>query len=340
MSLTFLQCGMRIESAVTALSWIPSEAIGGMTKLPFEMGVSHYDPPPPDAIDDLDTLRQAGRFRFANELRAWIDVDDGGSVAAWGHAGRGHISSTTLQVGPKAVAFAAVAFPDLQPDVEVSEHGVRFVQTSGGRTGVPAPRRVKHPPFVQIVAPLAWSTLALTIRADGTSDWEMLGASPFPRHWIYDHTGALAAKTGMIDFTEWYRTAFGKHTPWGDEDSPALVTVAESALERELSARIMTAGARPTVRPLGEGATLVEQGDAGDSLFVLLDGVLAVEVDGQALAEVGPGAVLGERAVLEGGTRTATLRAVTPAKVAVAAADLIDLEALAELSEGHRREAG
>jgi len=329
---------MRIESAVTAISWIPSEAIGGMTKLPFEMGVSHYDPPPPDAIDDLGALRQAGRFRFANELRAWIDVDDSGQVVGWGHAGRGHISSTILQVGPKAVDFPAVAFPDLQPEVEVSVDTVRFIQTAGGRTGVPAPRRVKRPPFVQIVAPLAWSTLALTIHVDGTSEWEMLGASPFPRHWIYDHTGALAAKTGMIDFTGWYRTAFGKHTPWGDEDSPALVTVAETALERELSATIMAAGARPTVKTLGAGATLVEQGEVGDSLFLLLDGVLAVEVDGQPLAEVGPGAVLGERAVLEGGTRTATLRAVTPAKVAVAAADQIDMEALAELSKGHRRE--
>jgi len=329
---------MRIESAVTAISWIPSEAIGGMTKLPFEMGISHYDPPPPDVVDDLDSLRQAGRFRFANDLRAWIDVDDSGRIAGWGHAGRGHISSTTLQVGPKAVDFAAVAFPDLQPEVEVSEDAVGFVQTAGGRTGVPAPRRVKRPPFVQIVAPLAWSTLALTIRADGTSEWEMLGASPFPRHWIYDHTGALAAKTGMIDFDEWYRTSFGQHTPWGDEDSPALVTVAETALEREMSATIMAGGARPTVRQLGTGATLVEQGEAGDSLFLLLDGVLAVEVDGQSVAEVGPGAVLGERAVLEGGTRTATLRAVTPAKVAVARVGLIDMHALAELSTGHRRE--
>jgi len=331
---------MRIESAVTAISWIPSEAIGGMTKLPFEMGISHYDPPPPDVVDDLDSLRRAGRFRFANELRAWIDIDDGGRVAGWGHAGRGHISSTTLQVGPRAVDFSAVAFPDLQPEVEVSENSVRFVQTAGGRTGVPAPRRVKRPPFVQIVAPLAWSTLALTIRADGTSEWEMLGASPFPRHWIYDHTGALAAKTGMIDFKGWYRTAFGKHTPWGDEDSPALVTVAETALERELSATIMSAGTKPAVKKVAAGATLVEQGDPGDALFVLLDGVLAVEVDGNALAEVGPGALLGERAVIEGGTRTATLRAVTPAKVAVAAADDIDMDALAQVSMGHRREDG
>jgi hypothetical protein len=330
---------MRIESSVISISWIPSEAIKGMTKLPFEMGVSHYDAPPPDVVTDLDALRAADAFRFANELRAWIEVDDG-RIVGWGHAGGGQIGSTTLQVGPKAIAFPAVAFPDLQPEPEVSETAVRFVQTAGGRTGVPAPRRVRRPPFIQVVAPLAWSTLALTLRTDGTSEWEVLGASSFPRHWIYDQSGNLAAKTGMIDFKEWYRTAFGRHSPWGDEESPALVTVAETALERQLSSQIMQGGAKPKVKKLGASKTLVEQGDPGDALFLLLDGVLAVEVDGEKVAEVGPGAILGERAVLEGGTRTASLRAVTPVKVAVAPAEEIDRDALAEVSRGHRREEG
>lgn len=328
---------MRIESSVTSLSWIPSEAVTGMTRLPFDMGMAHYDPPPPDVLGDLEELRRADRFRFANRLRAWIEVEDG-RVVDWGHAGGGLIGSTTVKMGPRAVVFQAVAFPDLQPEPEVSESAVRFVQTAGGRTGVPAPRTVRRPPFVQVAAPLAWATLALTIRADGTSEWEVPGASPFPRHWIYDHTGALAAKTGMIDFEQWYRTAFGRHSPWGDEDSPALVTVAETALERELSARIMRAGAKPDILSLEPGETLVNQGDPGDSIFLLLDGVLDVVVDGEKLAEVGPGAILGERAVLEGGTRTATLRAVTPVKAAKAAATQIDTAALAEVSRGHRRE--
>ena len=54
---------------------------------------------------------------------------------------------------------------------------------------------------------------------------------------------------------------------------------------------------------------LTEQGQQGDEVFLLLDGVLAVEVDGEPLADVGPGAILGERAALEGGARTSTLRA-------------------------------
>jgi len=69
---------MRYESSVTSLSWIPSEAISGMaTRVPFDVGVAHYDDPPPEMVEDLELLRKQDRFRFANELRAWIEVDDG-----------------------------------------------------------------------------------------------------------------------------------------------------------------------------------------------------------------------------------------------------------------------
>ena len=83
---------------------------------------------------------------------------------------------------------------------------------------------------------------------------------------------------------------------------------------------------------------LTEQGAPGNELYLVLDGVLAVEVDGTVVAEVGPGAVLGERAILEGGPRTSTLRTVTPCRIAVAVAEQIERDALHELSEGHRRE--
>ena len=53
---------------------------------------------------------------------------------------------------------------------------------------------------------------------------------------------------------------------------------------------------------------------------------------------MGPGAIIGERAILEGGKRTVTLRALTAVKVAVAAGDQIDKAALAEVSTGHRKE--
>lgn len=328
---------MRIESSVTSISWIPSEAVRGMTRLPFDMGVTHYDDPPPDHIAGLGDLADAHRFRFANELQAWIEVDDG-RITAHGYSGRGHINSTTVKLGGKVATFAPVAFPDRQQPPVVTDTSVRFVQTCGGRTGVPAPRRVKYPPFVQVSAPLAWTTLALTIHADGSSEQEVVGASPFPRHWIYDREGALVLKSGLVDFKGWWGRAFGSHTPWGDEDLPALVSEVETALERELSGHIMRGGTRPRISNVSQGGTLVSEGDEGTDVFLVLDGVVSVEVKGAALGQLGPGAVLGERALIEGGRRTATLRAVTPCKVATIKGADLDPAMLSQLAATHRRE--
>jgi hypothetical protein len=330
---------MRIESSVTSVSWIPSEAVRGMLMAAFRLGVAHHDEPPPGVLEDLEALRTADRFRFANELRAWIDLE-GGRVVGRGHAGKGHMGSTALRLGRWDLTVRGVPIPDIRPEPQSGETWVRFVQTAGGRTGVAAPRRVRRKPFVQLVAPLAWTTLGLTIHADGSSEHEVIGASPFPRHWIYDHSGKVVAKTGLIEFKPWWRKVLAKRTPWGAANSPALVTEVESALERELSLRIMRGGAKPTIRNIKKGATLVDQGQPGNELFLLLDGVLRVEVDGNPLVEIGPGVILGERALLEGGVRTSTLRSVTPCKVAVARGDQVDPAALTELARGHRREGG
>jgi Cyclic nucleotide-binding domain len=328
---------MRITSSVTSISWIPSEAIQGLTKMPFEMGMAHYDDPPPDHIESLEELRAADRFRFANQLSAWIDVDDG-RITGSGHDGHGHIGSTTLRLGSRGMTFAAVPLPDRQPAPVNGDGWVRFTQTAGGRTGAPMPRKVNRPPFVQVAAPIAWTTLTLTIFADGSSSHDLAGASPFPRHWIYDSKQDLSLKSGLVDFKRWSQNAFGAKTPWGDEDSAALVTEVETALERDLSLRIMRGGAKPRIETLKEGAALVEQGAEGTDMYVLLDGVLSVEVDGAAVAQVGPGAVLGERALIEGGRRTATLRAVTACRVAAASGAELAPELLSELAAGHRRE--
>lgn len=331
---------MRIESTVTSISWIPSEAISSLAmKLPFEKGVAHYDEPPPDVVEDLDALRRADRFRFANQLRAWIDVEDG-RIVGHGQSGGGMIGSTTLRVGARQATFQAVALPDLHPEPQVGDTEVTFVQTAGGRTGVPAPRRVRRAPFVQFTAPLAWTTLSLTISADGSSRGELVGASPFPRHWVYDASGKLTAKSGLIDFTTWFRRAFGKHSPWGDQDSPALATEVETALERQLSVQLMQGSAKPQIRKLKAGTVVTEQGAEENELFLVLDGVVRVEVDGERLAEYGPGSMHGERAVLEGGRRTSTITTVTPCTLAVASADQVDRDALVALSAGHRREEG
>jgi hypothetical protein len=330
---------MRIEKSVTAVTWIPSEAIEGMPKLPFELGITHYDEPPPDRIGegDLEALRDADRFREANELRAWIEVD-GDQIVDAGYSGGALVGSTRVKLGPKTLAFAGVKYPLLQDEPERGPDWVKFVQSAGGRMGMPAPRRVRGKPFFQIASASAWTTLQLIIYADGTAKYKLIGASPFPRHWIYDDEGTLVEKSGEIDFERWWRESFGPNMPWGGEDSPTVISAAESELERELSRLVMADAKSLERRELKEGETLVEQDEPGTELFLVLDGMLDVEVDGEVVAEVGPGAILGVRASIEGGLRTATLRAATRCRVVVIPQDVLDQSEIVAIAAGHRRE--
>lgn len=330
----------RIEATATTLSWIPSEAVTGLTRAAFETGFTHYDPPPPDDVTDLEALRAGDRFRYANVLTGWAEVEDGRVVrAGYDDASGVRMGSTTVRIGGLGATFAAVALPDLRREPEFRPGGsVRLTQTCGGRTALPAPRMVPHPPFVKLQSPLVWTTLSLTLHPDGTSTVELPGASAFPRHWVYDDGGALTLKSGLTDYSGWAAHSFGMRTPWGDEDSPALTVEVESAAERVLSRLLMSGEQKPRIRSLTADEMLTLQGEPGDELYLLLDGVLRVEVDGHRLAEVGPGAVLGERAVLEGGRRTSTLIAATPVRVAVAPSTAIDRAKLAELAGSHRRE--
>jgi Cyclic nucleotide-binding domain len=331
---------MRYESCVTSLSWIPSEAVTGATRAAFDSGFTHYDDPPPAEFGDIEELRAEDRFRFANVLRAWIEVDDSGRIMGGGYDGSGIMGATTLRLGGMSHTFQAVPLPDLQRTPEHGEGWMRFVQTTGGRTAIPAPRPVRRRPFVQWQAPLVWTTLSLTLYADGRAEYSVTGASRFPRHWIYDADGRLAHKSGLTDYANWTRVSFGRHTPWGDEDSPALVTAVETALEQALSVQLMHGAAKPRITQLQAGDELVRQGDPGQDIYLVLDGVIRVERDGTRLAEYGPGAMLGERAALEGGTRTSTLVAVTRCRVASVPAVQLSRSDLAELSTGHRREEG
>ena len=100
----------------------------------------------------------------------------------------------------------------------------------------------------------------------------------------------------------------------------------------------MGSGGRRRIDKFPGGTVLVRQGEPGTEVLLILDGIVRVEKDGERLAEYGPGALLGERAHLEGGLRTSSNVAVTPCRVALFEADLVDRSQLEELSAGHRRE--
>lgn len=330
---------MRISTSFTSVSWIPSEAIPGIWRVPMALGIAHWDPPPPPRIDELEALRAADRFRFANRLEAWIEIEDGRITdAGYGGGSAGLMGSTTARLRVGTITLAGVSFPELRSEPAYRDDAVRFVQTVGGRTGFPLPRAVNRPPFVQFLAPPVWTTLAVTMHVDGRVDPEVVGASAFPRHWFYDAGGAVVLKSGVADWQHWSGDTLTDRSPWADHDEEVLVAAAESALERNLSALIMRGGEKPRYRRIAAAETLTEQGEPGDEVYLVLDGVLDVEVDGEIVAEVGPGAILGERAALEGGRRTSTLRARTRCRVAVAETTQLDRAALEELAKGHRRE--
>ena len=303
----------RIESSVTAISWIPSEAIAGLSKVPFEMGVTHYDEPPPDQLDDLEELRRTDRFREANELRAFIEVEDG-RIVGHGHLGPGpHRRHDGPRRAGRPSASRPCTCPTSGPSRRSAPTSVRFVQTVGGRMGLPTPRPVRHKPFVQFWPSIAWTTLALTLNVDGSSSHELVGASPFPRHWIYDDDGRARREVGrgrlhhLVQRLVRRPDAVGRvptPRPWSPASSPP-----SSGSSRR---RIMRGGAKPKIRTLADGRRRSwSRATAGTDVFLILDGIFVVEVDGEQVAEIGPGAVVGERAALEGGIRTATLRATT-----------------------------
>ena len=136
---------VRIESSVTAVSWVPLDCVEGGQRLQFHVGAAQYDDPPPDHLDDLPSLLAAGRVRLANRLRGFVEVD-GGRIVASGQSGQGHVGAPRVGSGsgrgrrsPPLVGFAAVALPDLRPDPEVGDGWVRFGQTAGGLLSVGMP---------------------------------------------------------------------------------------------------------------------------------------------------------------------------------------------------------
>jgi CRP-like cAMP-binding protein len=97
-----------------------------------------------------------------------------------------------------------------------------------------------------------------------------------------------------------------------DDDKAAYTAaLAKSSLLAPLSAarreRLISEG---TIASLAAGAQLFAQGEAGDALYLVLEGEMEVCVSTEGgrsvrMAALGPGAVIGEMAVLDGGKRSA-----------------------------------
>lgn len=63
-----------------------------------------------------------------------------------------------------------------------------------------------------------------------------------------------------------------------------------------------------------EGREIVEQGSSGVGFHLILDGEVEVLKGGKLAASLGPGTFFGEMSLLDGGPRSATVRAKTPVR--------------------------
>ena len=98
------------------------------------------------------------------------------------------------------------------------------------------------------------------------------------------------------------------------ENDVTSVLRSSGLLKGMTDALVAQLGAAFEERSIASGADLVRQGDDADHLFVIAEGKLDVLLDTMRLQQLGPGAVVGEVALLAGGKRSATVRAIEPTR--------------------------
>lgn len=90
----------------------------------------------PPQFGELTALRDADRFRFANHLSVWIEVE-GGEIIDAGYDGMGLVGSTTAKFG-LSVTIPGVGFPVLQADPVIENGQARSPRPQAGGPGLPS----------------------------------------------------------------------------------------------------------------------------------------------------------------------------------------------------------
>jgi CRP/FNR family transcriptional regulator, cyclic AMP receptor protein len=91
------------------------------------------------------------------------------------------------------------------------------------------------------------------------------------------------------------------------KNTPLFADVPEEAL-----AKVATFA---TLESAVEGKTIIREGGYSNDFYVIEDGTVKVEREGEHLADLGPGDVFGEQGLLEKQERSATVTATSPVRL-------------------------
>ncbi len=70
-----------------------------------------------------------------------------------------------------------------------------------------------------------------------------------------------------------------------------------------------------TLESVADGKTIIREGGYSNDFYIIEDGTVKVEREGEQLAELGPGDVFGEQGLLEKQARSATVVATSPVRL-------------------------
>jgi predicted MFS family arabinose efflux permease len=130
---------------------------------------------------------------------------------------------------------------------------------------------------------------------------------------LFGNREALVAGGALLPILAaiiYWRIGHGEWVNVVDEDLVDLLRKVPEFAELPLTAvERLAAGLVPVTAPAG--SALMTQGEPGDRFIVIASGDVDVMVDGRPIHRLGPGAGLGEIALLRRSRRTATVKAVT-----------------------------
>ena len=195
-----------------------------------------------------------------------VDRDETTADRRPGYTGGGVMGSTTVRPrrAPRRRSRRWRS-PTSGPSRRSATAGPGSVQTVGGRTGLPAPRRVNQAAVRAVPAPAGVDDARAhdpRRRHAPSTSWSARARSPVTGCTTAD--GKLAAKAGLADFKDWYRHAFGKHTPVGRRGLAGAGHRGRDGARAELSTHDHAGGRQAEDPQARSRATLLaEQGFAG-----------------------------------------------------------------------------